>query len=444
MVYFIGLSDILSRSPVFRSSTDVLCTPQALYDPHIPSLKKLLPLDVFPSPTLFSDPSLLVSLRTLGMNTSITVAGVLTAAHDIQESLDSITFKNNNIKNLNDRKAVASQVSVDGGSENVLAVESIEETVNRATGLLQYLEANIKSLLLEADPLGWEKVQKLQDDTENGSGDENSLLNNDTEQLLGGIWGSELRGITWIPVLTGAPRGQASMLPWPSRVHVSALAAPSQCVHMKDIISCSSTHRICSMDVKDEVLRLLLGWERPVPGRIASLQLLNMKEALDRCIDTDRNTDSLVQAYYQYIPSIMLGLSAALKRESDREIFIWLKILRDKSIIWINTCGKFVNSNKVAFNSPLSSINTEPYLFIVQGELLKFKPLLLELAVRENFEIHDFAVLTRDLCNQYIDAPLTPQGLAVCLAALQVVFVILFILQLLSFHLNLFCLVQRI
>jgi hypothetical protein len=368
------------------------------------------------------------------MNTSITSAGVLTAAHDIQESLDSITFRNNNIKNRN-QKAVASQSSVDGGSETFFAVESIEETVNRAVGLLQYLEANIKSLLMEVDPLGWEKVQKLQDDTENRSGDENSVSGDDTEQPLGGIWGSELRGITWIPVLTGAPRGQASMLPWPSRVHVSALAAPSQCVHMKDIISCSSTHRICSLDVKDEVLRLLLGWERPVPGRIASLQLLNMKEALDRCIDTDRDTDSLVQAYYQYIPSIMLCLSAALKRESDREVFIWLKILRDKAIIWMNTFGKFVNSNKVAFNSPFSSINSEPYLFIVQGELLKFKPLLLELGVRENFETYDFAVLTRDLCNQYIDAPLTPQGLAVCLAALQVIFVIQFVLQLPSFHL---------
>jgi hypothetical protein len=174
------------------------------------------------------------------------------------------------------------------------------------------------------------------------------------------------------------------------------------------------------MDVKDEVLRLLLGWERPVPGRIASLQLLNMKEALDRCIDTDKSSDSLVQAYYQYIPSIMSCLSAALKRESEREVFVWLKILRDKAIIWINTCGKFVDSKKVAFNSQLASINTEPYLFKVQGELLKFKPLLLELGVRESFEVQDFAVLTRDLCNQYIDGPLTPQGLAVCLAALNV------------------------
>lgn len=415
-----GLSEILSRSSVFRSSTDCLCTPQALYDPHILSLKKLLPLDVFPSPTLFSDPSLLISLRALGMNTSITAAGVLTAAHDIQDSLDSITFRNNNLNNQNNKKDIASQLPMDGVNDHLLTTESIEETVNRAVGLLQYLEANIKNLLMEVDPRGWEKTQKLQDYTGNCSGNESSTHNDDTEPL-GLIWGSELRGITWIPVLTWASKGQASMLPWPSRVHVSSLAAPSQCVHMKDIISCSSTHRICSMDVKDEVLRLLLGWERPVPGRIASLQLLNMKEALDRCIDTEKSSDSLVQAYYQYIPSIMSCLSAALKRESEREVFVWLKILRDKNIIWINTCGKFVDSKKVAFNSQLATINTEPYLFKVQGELLKFKPLLLELGVRESFEAQDFAVLTRDLCNQYIDGPLTPQGLAVCLAALNVI-----------------------
>jgi hypothetical protein len=74
-----------------------------------------------------------------------------------------------------------------------------------------------------------------------------------TVTLLGRNWGRELRAITWVPVLTLPPKGAAAYLPWPIRVHTSPLAAPSQCVHLKDIHSCSSSNRICAIDVKNDI-----------------------------------------------------------------------------------------------------------------------------------------------------------------------------------------------
>ena len=135
------------------------------------------------------------------------------------------------------------------------------------------------------------------------------------------MWGDELRNLSWIPVLVTVPRGVTSFLPWPERIHITALATPSQCVHLRDIWTCSSTHRICSVDVKDELVHMLLGWDRPVYGRIAALQLLNMKETLEKCNDTSNSAHriSLTEAYYQIIPRVFEALTTALGRESTRE-----------------------------------------------------------------------------------------------------------------------------
>ena len=66
---------------------------------------------------------------------------------------------------------------------------------------------------------------------------------------------------------------------------------------------------------------MLLGWDRPVYGRIAALQLLNMKETLEKCNDTSNSAHriSLTEAYYQIIPRVFEALTTALGRESSRE-----------------------------------------------------------------------------------------------------------------------------
>jgi sacsin len=422
-----GLSKTLADCLLFRSSSGVLCCPKQMYDPQVPYLQVLLPQDVFPSSALFSDPSLLLRLRSLGMNSSITAEGVLTGARYIQASIDKMTtlgsecLPKDSASHTGDplTPSVKSVSGIEGMRE-----ESLSEVMDRALGLLQYVERNVKTLLLEADPIGLKKAQVIVKGTRNGDSDSKKRgldgdVSDEVLEPLGGAWGSELRSLTWVPVMTSSPRGMESKLPWPSRIHVSALATPSQCVHMRDIWTCSSTHRVCSVDVKEEIVRMLLGWEHPVHGRIASLQLLTMKDALHA--GTLHSVSSLTEAYYQIIPRILESLNSALVRESPREIDMWLKVLKGKAVVWINSSGRFVKASKVAFSSPLSGINTEPYLFVVQGELFKFRPLLTALGVRESFDGQDLAGLTRDMCNQFVEVPLPSQALDVCVAALKAV-----------------------
>jgi hypothetical protein len=62
---------------------------------------------------------------------------------------------------------------------------------------------------------------------------------------------------------------------------------------------------------------------------------------------------------------------------------VWLGVLRNKSVVWISSTGKFVTALKVAFSSPLIGVSTEPSLYVVSSDMLQFKPLLMALGVRD-------------------------------------------------------------
>ena len=86
---------------------------------------------------------------------------------------------------------------------------------------------------------------------------------------------------------------------------------------------------------------MLLGWDRPVYGRVASLQLLNMIEVLDKSLSSigtiipsrQPTTEtlsssqavltplsvSLTAAYHEIIPKVFSALAGALQRETPRE-----------------------------------------------------------------------------------------------------------------------------
>ena len=117
------------------------------------------------------------------------------------------------------------------------------------------------------------------------------------------------------------------------------------------------------------------------------------------------------------VAQVLASLSESLGRESARESSVWLNVLKekDKAIVWVNNDGltggtaaggRFVRANKVAFSCSLSHTSTEPHWSVVpaHGDFLKFRPLYVALGVREAFTVHDFAALTRELSNEYVDA----------------------------------------
>ena len=231
-----GLSQTLSTCKLFRSATGQLCSPQMLFDPHVPHLQALLPQEVFPSPALFADPTLLLRLRGLGMQSSINCEGVLRAAQAIQSVVD----KTHRTPPHSPLPPSTSSVTVglrDGSDARSNDRIELEEATARARGLLSYLESNIGKLLQEGDPQGWAKTQKQSQPQGpgQGSGQEGGQERHSggvapVDGPLGGAWGSTLRSLSWIPVHVLPPRVittpsgqsiQGCRLPWPTRIHSS-------------------------------------------------------------------------------------------------------------------------------------------------------------------------------------------------------------------------------
>ena len=199
------------------------------------------------------------------------------------------------------------------------------------------------------------------------------------------------------------------------KIHASALAAPSQCVNLKDIWLCSSTNRIACAVNQQDLVRQLLGWNKPVSGRNAALQLLTCKDIFDKSYSTAR--DKIAEVYVQNIPRLLLCLESALAREGAREVDQWMKVLRDKAVLWVQ--DRFVEANRIAFKS-LSGFNTEPFLFTISGEQMKYQNLLRALGVRESFGAMDLASMMREFYASNRDTPLPPSKVEVCIGILKV------------------------
>jgi len=73
---------------------------------------------------------------------------------------------------------------------------------------------------------------------------------------------------------------------------------------MQDIWYCSSSQRICSVDVKSDLIKAVLGWKKPVAGRIAALQLLNIKDSYDAA-SSPSDREKMQQAFYHVLPDIL-------------------------------------------------------------------------------------------------------------------------------------------
>lgn len=357
-----GFSSLLSDSALFRNQTGTLCSPTFLFDPHGMHLLQLLPPDLFPSSAISSDNSFLASLRKLGLNSSINCDGVTRAAASIEE----------------DYQKVKSNKEVDGNGDK------IKDLVTKASALMNYIETQIDSLTKEAE--------------RNFS---NSPKRENSDFVCGGFWGKELRSLSWIPVYTELPSGNFDCLPWSPKIHNSTFATPSQSVPYDYMFACSSTSRISKVEVKSDMLKSLLGWDKLISGRNAALQLLNIVEDFNSSPIARR--ERLKEGLYNVIPKIFSSLSAAFERESPIEIAVWMKILQGKSLFWLG--GQFVESNRLAFEQ-LSSLNAEPFLFVVRGEMLQHEKLLRPLGVKDAFSAFDLAQTLRDMKEKYNGIPL--------------------------------------
>lgn len=375
-----GITSMLGSIPFIRSSNGILMPARSLFDPSISDMTKLLPKSTFPSSEIYNS-SFLIPLRAIGLQTKLSSDGILIAAKTIHQEV--ITY-----------------------SQNPTGMNSLMEIlIHRGRCLLEYIDINIESLLMEVDP---SSITKLLQTNQNHSMKSNLLL--------GGEWGQELRSLSWIPVFTDPPNGSNYIgVPWDRvKVHTIPIAAPSQCICLNDIWMASSTCRIAIYDISRDLTRSLLSWDRKISGRNISLQLLHMKENFSMA----ENKSLLINSYNISIYKVYKALNQAYETETELEVSTWLQMLRDKPIVWIH--NNFVETNRISFQS-LSSMDMKPFLYTLTGELLEYKSMLRSLGIRDLFAPNDLSELIRQLKNQYQDIPLPFEKISLCIGILNLI-----------------------
>jgi hypothetical protein len=407
-----GTAEQLRNCPFVRSAGGTLCRPDRLFDPHAPFIPSLLPPDAFPSTELYQgDGALLAALRTIGLCTSISCGGVMRAAEAIHRDFveNRLTAEEADLA-----KTGLGASQLDAGQDGRRTVNEkhgvVHKAIQRALNLLKYLDANIESLL--------EEVAR-----------ENESSDGPPSDFTKSAWVTRLRDLMWIPVFTEPPQNSkiATLLPpWPDSTHQTPLAKPLHCLPLEAIWECSTTYRIPKSELQSETLQKVLGWDRPLSGRTATQQLLAVKEIFQECTSNSegsstmfrQKSDRVAEMCYKIVPRIYSCLAAALERENDVESEIWCRSLRGRAVVWIG--GAFVEANRISF-TPLSSINTEPFLYVAKGELISYRVLLLKMGVKEEFGPGDLSSLLRDLHATCEGQALPPEKLDMCLGIVKII-----------------------
>lgn len=422
-----GIKSTLKKSKFVETKSGIFVAPESLYDPTEKNLVSLLPDDAFPAESVYgSDRNALKSLRDLGMRTKLDCDSVLRAAQSIFPS--------------------ALQLSVANQSSNSTST-ILKDNVARAQGLLKYLDDNIETLMSECDPEFLKRCIRRSDrnslardrnNSDDADGDIDQLDDADelTSDLPGGPWGEKMRRISWVPVMQMHPstskltgdfqRGLEKFLPWPEPVHRIPIAAPNTSVLVVNRWLCSSTYRIVDVSVQSDVLISVMGWKRPVPGNALAQQLLTLcglnsfgdvSSGNETKVDNNYSQPQSIEQLYFIISRLYEALSKALVSESQTLSDIWLRVLRNKPIIW--TGSQLVEPERLAFNWNIP-LNTEPFLFVVKGNLLNYKPLLAALGVREHFDTTDVAGILRELQTAYGSSPLPDSKIDMCMGIINI------------------------
>lgn len=383
-----GFCAMLKDAAFVTSNKGELRKPTELYDPdtnsHVLDMKFLLPPEYFPSSELYADSISLASLRKLGMHSTLDCNGVLSVAKEIESEFNAINNEHSGASSL------------------------VPSIVSKGSRLLKYLDVHVETLLKEADPKGLSDYIEAQEVDAVGNVEESSQKARCV--IPGGEWGEKLRRICWVPTHIASPAvGELSeILPWPSKTHSSVLGSPSQCTVIENVWLCSRTFKICAVNIKSKVLRLLLGWSAPIPARVAALQILNIHYQLTNgkiicpgCAITDHSHGRLLEVeIFKIYDCFLHAIGDNNTPNSREEIAVWINVLKEKPVIWVPVATggyTMVSSDRIAFRALSSAVSTEPFLYVVRSELTKYTTLLEMLGVRQSFSPTDIVDLLRQM-----------------------------------------------
>ena len=388
-----SLPTLVSKEPDFKhvvagtqcvpNNNGFLHKPSDLFDPENYQLTVLLDDDAFPSQH-FRNAELLLSLRSLGLLTTLTLDSALKCAKRIEKSQMVLS---------------SAAESTEENSENFAAT-----IVSRARELLSFFDSNAQ-IFFPKPKKKRSLIRKISDRL--------SLLGNseEVEEIRRKV--DSLLQTMWVPVLLTPPN---AFLPWDDSWSEMkcVVAKPVNCFCADRMWLASSGYRLVDGEVHTPELKSILGWNKDLSMLDVSYQLRaissnfsKLKEEIgngggDGDGDGFNDLNQLCQAISSEVPRIYQILNGST---SDHDIGCVRTALYQVAWLWMG--DSFVLPAHAAFSSP---INASPYLHTVPPDLACFSNLLKIFGVRQRFGTTDFCGVLKRIYEQQQSrgAPLLP------------------------------------
>ena len=381
----------MSSRIIPSASSRTLKKASELFDPEITQLRSLMDRDSFPDEDLWT-PDLLLAMRSLGLQISLTWEVLIACARSIEEK----------------------------GSSPVETEK--EDAKARGGELLSFVDQNFGKLFHKTESKKKSTLLKRM----------NAALFEDTEKKKQEAEEQIKRtcillSLQWVPVLTSPPH---PLLPWPDEFTVVPVASPISTIDRESMWLLSSTHRIVDGTIHTQELRDVFGWSNEVSIKDVATQLRKLSATFDRlasALPKTKNEEgdgdvraiekkSICRAITAQIPRIYHELDKA-KTDYEREVV--QSALFGTKWLWIG--DRFIASEHAAFSSP---INAAPYLYTVPSDLLVYDTLLKTFGVRSSFGSSDFSSVLLQMAKEDADGSkrrLAPQQVELAVNIVQII-----------------------
>lgn len=357
-----------------------------MYDPEISQLLVLMDPDAFPD-EYYLTPSLLLSLRKLGLQSTMNWDVILECCRSIQTQ---------------------------GTSDETDASLSAKA---RGTELLLYLDMHIEDFFPEFISENKSRTSKFFRKMNNVLFEDSEKKKRDKEAHAKRI--NELLNLKWIPVITKPPH---QYIPWPEKC--LSVASPLESVTIDKMWLASYSRPLVEVDIRSYNLKKLFGWLEDASVHDVAMQLrmlsntfstlkFNIKDISTAENSIQRESDQisgLCQKYSSEVGRIYHILNIV---DSDYDKTLLRSILHESAWIWMG--DDFVSSDYVAFTS---SINAYPYLYTVPPDISCFQNLLSIFNVRDTFDTSDYCLVLRRMA-ETIELSLTTQQIELAVNLVQ-------------------------
>ncbi|KAL3502258.1 hypothetical protein ACH5RR_036707 [Cinchona calisaya] len=388
-----SFKEALSEIPFVLAYDGSWKEPFRLYDPRVPQLKLLLHRGAFFPSDKFSDPEILETLVKLGLRQALSYTGMLDCAKSI-----SMLHTSGDMETVICARRLLG--CLDTVARKLLSVEQ--------EGAFPECETYMESQGINFAAGEGEKY--FSDGSDNFLRDPMDIdpfLSNLNEDMPREKFWSDLRSISWCPVLGEPPIGG---LPWlaPNQ----KIATPTT-VRPKSQMWLSSSKMFildgeCSSYLQDK-----LGWMDRLDAGTLSTQLVELSKSyilLKSNLNMETNFDAEL---HKHIMSIYSQLQECVSTDELSN----LKSSLD-GVCWVWIGDDFVSSASLAFDSP---VKYSPYLYVVPTELSEFRDLLLALGVRLSFDVFDYFHVLQRLRNDVKGFPLSTDQLRFAQCVLEAI-----------------------